>query len=71
MASVRLPIDDETKSAAKAAAKKDGMTHSGWWIRLGRRALGLSDEVPPVHEMSMEDRLSASIKQADAQKEKP
>ena len=46
MTTMRLPIDPETKQAAKVAAKRDGMTFAGWWIRLGRRALGLSDEVP-------------------------
>lgn len=64
MTTMRLPIDPETKAAARSAAKRDGMTFAGWWIRLGRRALGLSDEVPPVHETTMEDRLSASVKEA-------
>ncbi len=46
MATMRLPIDPETKAAVKLAAKRDGMTFQGWFIRLARRTLGLSDEVP-------------------------
>lgn len=56
-------MDEETHSAVKLQARREGMLFTAWILRLVRRTLGLSDEVPPVHEMTMEDRLSASVKE--------
>lgn len=57
-------MDEETHSAVKLQARREGMLFTAWILRLVRRTLGLSDEVPPVHEMTLEDRLSASVKEA-------
>lgn len=93
-------MDTETHEAVKFQARREGMLFTAWILRLVRRTLGLSDEVPQVpenqtstpatsladvevsevksggagsgvSEMDLESRLRASIKQADARKEKP
>lgn len=39
-------MDAETHEAVKAQAKREGMLFTAWILRLVRRTLGLSDEVP-------------------------
>jgi hypothetical protein len=65
MTPIRVPMDNETRMAAKKQAKREGMLFSSWIVRLVRRTLGLSDEVPPVHEISLEDRLKASVSKGE------
>lgn len=60
---ITLPLDDETHRAAKGASGLEGIGFYVWCQRTIRRAVGLSD-YPEPHEMTMEDQLSASVKEA-------
>lgn len=61
---INLFLDPETHNTAKAASATEGIGFYRWVVRSIRRAAGLPGEVPPVHEMSLEDKLQASVKQA-------
>lgn len=43
-------MDAETHEAVKFQARREGMIFTAWILRLIRRTLGLSDEVPQVPE---------------------
>ncbi len=43
---IRVPMDTETHEAVKLQARREGMLFTAWILRLVRRTLGLSDEVP-------------------------
>ena len=59
----QILISDETHRAAKAAAAGDGVPLFRWIESGIRKLCGLTGiaEVEPPHEMSLEDRLKASL----------
>ncbi len=76
----QILISDEAHRAAKTAAASDGLPLFRWIEKTIRAVCGLAEfslggesgtNSATVHEINLESRLSASIKQADARKEKP
>jgi hypothetical protein len=79
---INVSVQDETYRAAKGAAGHEGLGFARWIEKTIRSVCGLVEfslgpELDPpktpatVHEMTLETRLEALIKQADARKEKP